>query len=213
MSHFALKKCVSLGYKVVSLSDTRGTLYKPDGFTSEDVLLIEQHKLRSSIPLDKLFGMSVIGKAQFFPGLAPWDLDVPMDVALPSAFQNEVDADQMKKMTGNGCRIVVEGANMPLTNGAIDVLKGVAGNLYIPGKAGNAGGVACSGLEMMQNAGFAQWTSEEVDAKLKGIMETIFENISTTAAKYGRNNDFQFGANVAGFMKVAQAMEALGEFL
>lgn len=213
VSHFALKKCVSLGYKVVSLSDTRGTLYKPDGFTSEDVLLIEQHKLRSSIPLDKLFGMSVIGKAQFFPGLAPWDLDVPMDVALPSAFQNEVDADQMKKMTGNGCRIVVEGANMPLTNGAIDVLKGVAGNLYIPGKAGNAGGVACSGLEMMQNAGFAQWTSEEVDAKLKGIMETIFENISTTAAKYGRNNDFQFGANVAGFMKVAQAMEALGEFL
>ena len=198
---------------MVSLSDTRGCLYKPDGFTTEDVLLIEQHKLRSSVPLDKLFGMAVIGKAQFFPGMSPWDLDVPLDVALPSAFQNEVGAEQMKRMAGNGCKIVVEGANMPLTNDAIDVLKAVPGNLYIPGKAGNAGGVACSGLEMMQNAGFAQWTTEEVDAKLKGIMETIFENISSTALKYGKENDFQFGANVAGFVKVAQAMEALGEFL
>lgn len=213
VSHFALKKCVSLGYKVVSLSDTRGCLYKPSGFTAEDVAVIEQHKLRAGVSLDKLFGMAVIGKAEFYPGQSPWDLDIPMDVALPSAFQNEVAAEQMKVMAGNGCRIVVEGANMPLTNGAIDVLKATPGNLYIPGKAGNAGGVACSGLEMMQNAGFAQWTPEEVDAKLKGIMETIFANISTTAEEYGRKNDFQFGANVAGFMKVVTAMEALGEFV
>jgi len=213
VSHFALKKCVSLGYKVVSISDTRGTLYKESGFTMEDVLLIEQHKLRSSIPLDKLFGMTVIGKSQFFPGASPWDLDIPLDVALPCAFQNEVGDAAMKQMVRNGCRVVVEGANMPLTNGAIDVLKAVSDFLYVPGKAGNAGGVACSGLEMMQNAGFAQWTPEEVDAKLKGIMETIYENISSTAAKYNRKNDFQFGANVCGFLKVANAMEALGEFV
>ena len=157
--------------------------------------------------------MTVIGKAQFFPGTSPWDLDIPLDVALPCAFQNEVGDVAMKRMADNGCRVIVEGANMPLTNGAIDVLKTVPDFLYIPGKAGNAGGVACSGLEMMQNAGFAQWTPEEVDAKLKGIMETIYENISTTALKYGRKNDFQFGANVAGFLKVATAMEALGEFV
>lgn len=214
VSFFALKKCVSLGYKVVSISDTRGTLYKESGFTDEDVRLIEQHKLRAGVALDKLFGMAVIGKSEFFPGSSPWDLDVvPLDVALPCAFQNEVGAAQMRRMVAHGCRMVVEGANMPLTNDAIDVLKATPGNLYIPGKAGNAGGVAVSGLEMIQNAHFTQWTTREVDGKLKTIMETIFDDISSTAAEYGRKNDFQFGANVAGFVKVVKAMEALGEFL
>jgi len=213
VSHFALKKCVNLGYKVVSISDTRGTLYKSDGFTKEDVEVIEQNKLRKGVSLDKVFSMMLIAKAEFVPGKAPWDMDIPLDVALPCAFQNEVDADQMKNMVSNGCRYVVEGANMPLTNAAIDIIKPTPGAKYIPGKAGNAGGVAVSGLEMMQNAHFAQWTHAEVDAKLKNIMETIFSTISSTAAEYGQDNDFQFGANVAGFLKVAKAMEALGEFL
>jgi len=213
VSHFALKKCVELGYKVVTLSDTKGTLYKEAGFTEEDVLTLEQHKLRSGIPLDKIFGMAVIGKSQFYPGKAPWDLDIPLHVALPCAFQNEVDDKHMDMMVRNGVHMIVEGANMPLTNDAIEVFKKVPDGKYIPGKAGNAGGVAVSGLEMVQNAHFAQWTHEEVDAKLKNIMETIYATISKTAEEYGRKNDYQFGANVAGFLKVVVAMEALGEFL
>ena len=134
---------------------------------------------------------------------------VPADIILPCATQNEIDAEAAKQIVANGAMGVFEGANMPCTPEAISIIKS-AGLLYSPGKASNAGGVATSGLEMSQNSERLSWTFEEVDAKLKGIMESIYTACAEAAEKYGMAGDIQAGANIAGFLKVADAMLAQG---
>ena len=135
--------------------------------------------------------------------------DVPCDVALPCATQNELGLEDAQNLKANGCIAVCEGANMPSTPEAIEVYQG-AGILYVPGKASNAGGVATSALEMSQNSQHLSWTFDEVDQKLHQIMKNIYSNISATAKEYGLQDDFVAGANIAGFRKVADAMMAQG---
>ena len=130
---------------------------------------------------------------------------VPCDIALPCATQNELNAESAKALIANGCIGVFEGANMPCTPEAITAIKG-AGLMFSPAKASNAGGVATSGLEMSQNSGRISWTFEEVDSKLKNIMEGIYKACADAAEKYGMKGDIQAGANIAGFLKVADAM-------
>ncbi len=136
-----------------------------------------------------------------------WDVDV--DVALPCATQNELNGEEAKLLVANSVIAVAEGANMPCTPEAVAVFQ-EAGVLFAPGKASNAGGVATSGLEMSQNSLRLSWTREEVDEKLENIMINIHKNASETAKEYGREGDYVFGANVAGFLKVAEAMTAQG---
>ena len=134
---------------------------------------------------------------------------VPADIYLPCATQNEIDAESARAIVANGAIGVFEGSNMPCTPEAISIIKG-AGLLYSPGKASNAGGVATSGLEMSQNSERLSWSFEEVDGKLQGIMESIYNACAAAAEKYGMPGDIQAGANIAGFLKVAEAMLAQG---
>jgi glutamate dehydrogenase (NADP+) len=130
---------------------------------------------------------------------------VPCDVALPCAIQNELDAPDARALLSNGCRYVVEGANMPTTRGALQVFR-EGGLVFAPGKAANAGGVAISGLEMAQNRACESWSSERVDKSLRGIMASIHEICTAAAERYGRPGDYVLGANVGGFVRVAEAM-------
>ena len=137
------------------------------------------------------------------------DRTVPCDIALPCATQNEINKESAEALVKGGCTVVCEGANMPSTPEAIEVYLS-NGILYGPAKASNAGGVATSGLEMSQNSERLSWSFEEVDAKLKGIMENIFANVDAAAEKYGHPKNYVMGANIAGFVKVADAMLAQG---
>jgi glutamate dehydrogenase (NADP+) len=151
--------------------------------------------------------------ADAFPGVSyragkrPWDL--PCDVAFPSATQNEVEAEDARNLANGGCKAVAEGANMPSTPGAVEIYR-QSGMVFGPAKAANAGGVAVSALEMSQNADFESWTREEVDNKLQGIMAAVHQQCADAAEEYGVAGDLAAGANIAGFVKVANAMVAQG---
>jgi glutamate dehydrogenase (NADP+) len=206
VAQYAIEKCTQLGAKVVTLSDSNGTIYDPDGIDAEKLAFIFELKnvKRGRIKdyADKY------PSAKYFDGARPWKL-AKFDVAMPCATQNELDEDDAKALLDNGVICVAEGANMPSTIGAVNAFI-AAKILYAPGKASNAGGVATSGLEMCQNSGRISWTSEEVDAKLKSIMKNIHDN----CVKYGTEEDgtvnYVNGANIAGFVKVADAMMAQG---
>jgi glutamate dehydrogenase (NADP+) len=200
VAQFALQKVIHLGGKVVTVSDSSGYVYAADGFHSEhlDYLMELKNVRRGRVKeLADEFGF------EFFSGDRPWSQKV--DVALPSATQNELNGDEAQMLVDNGVIAVAEGANMPCTPEAIEVFQN-AGVLFSPGKASNAGGVATSGLEMSQNSLRMNWTREEVDQKLHAIMVSIHE----ACVKYGRNDDgsvdYVKGANIAGFVKVADAM-------
>lgn len=204
VAQYTVEKLISLGAKVVTLSDSDGYIYDPEGITRE--------KWEYVMELKNLYRGRIKEYAEKFgckyvAGARPWG--EKCDIALPSATQNELTGDDAKTLLANGCIAVSEGANMPSTPEAIDeFLK--AGILYAPGKAANAGGVSVSGLEMTQNAQHLSWTSEEVDNRLHQIME----DIHAQCVKYGSRPDgsvnYVKGANVAGFMKVARAMMAQG---
>ena len=196
----AVQKATELGAKVVTLSGPDGFIYDPDGIKGEkiDYML----KLRSSNK-DIVEDYAKEFKVQFFPGKKPWEIKV--DVALPCATQNEIQVGDAKKLVENGCMCVCEGANMPTTIDAYKIFS-EAGILYSPGKASNAGGVATSGLEMTQNSMRLPWSKEEVDNKLKDIMMRIHETCLTTADRFGTPGNYVNGANIAGFLKVADAM-------
>jgi glutamate dehydrogenase (NADP+) len=200
VAQFALQKVIHLGGKVVTVSDSSGYVYAADGFHSEhlDYLMELKNVRRGRVKeLADEFGF------EFFSGDRPWSQKV--DVALPCATQNELNGDEAQMLVDNGVIAVAEGANMPCTPEAIEVFQN-AGVLFSPGKASNAGGVATSGLEMSQNSLRMNWTREEVDQKLHAIMVSIHE----ACVKYGRNDDgsvdYVKGANIAGFVKVADAM-------
>ena len=200
---YAAEKATQLGAKVVAMSDSNGCVYDPKGIDLDLVKEIKEVK-RGRI---KEY-VNTHTDATYTEGSGNiWS--VPCDIALPCATQNELHEEHAKILVANGCKVVCEGANMPTTPEAIHVFQ-TNGVLYAPGKASNAGGVACSGLEMSQNSMRYSWTFEEVDNKLKGIMENIYETVSKTAKEYDAEDNFVIGANIAGFEKVAKAMHAQG---
>ena len=203
---YAVEKATQLGAKVVAMNDSNGYVYDPNGINLDVVKDIKEVK-RGRI---KEYADRVEG-ATYTEGLGIWN--IKCDIYLPCATQNELGIDGAKTLVANGCKYVVEGANMPTTLDATTYLQ-ENGVLFMPGKAANAGGVATSALEMSQNSERLSWTFEEVDGKLKGIMETIYANISDAAKRYnatvGGQTDYVAGANIAGFEKVVDAMLAQG---
>ncbi|MBQ6042696.1 MAG: NADP-specific glutamate dehydrogenase [Clostridia bacterium] len=200
---YACEKAQSLGAKVVAMSDSNGYVYDPDGIKLDVIKQIKEVE-RGRI---KEYAARVKG-AEYHEGCRGiWS--VKCDVALPCATQNEINGEEAAILVKNGVIAVAEGANMPSTPEAIETFQ-KAGVLFAPAKAANAGGVATSGLEMCQNSMRYSWTAEEVDAKLKGIMENIFHNIYNAAEQFGKSGNLVAGANIAGFLKVADAMLAQG---
>ena len=199
---YAIEKAQQLGAKVVTCSDSNGWVYDPEGIDVEllkDVKEVKRQRLTEYAARRE--------SAQYHEGRGVWS--VKADVALPCATQNELDLDDAKNLVANGVLAVCEGANMPTTLDATKYLQ-ENGVLFVPGKASNAGGVAVSALEMSQNSERLSWSFEEVDGKLKDIMVNIYHNIDKAAKKYGLDGDYVAGANIAGFLKVAEAMEAQG---
>jgi glutamate dehydrogenase (NADP+) len=204
VAQFAVEKAMALGAKVVTVSDSSGTVVDEEGFTPEKLAILMKVKNQD---YGRVNDYAQLVGARFEAGKTPWHIKV--DVALPCATQNELDANDAKTLIANGVICVAEGANMPSTIEAAKAFE-AAGVLYAPGKASNAGGVATSGLEMSQNALRLSWSREEVDARLLGIMK----NIHAACLKYGKRSDgsvsYIDGANIAGFVKVADAMLAQG---
>ena len=199
---YATEKAQQLGAKVVTLSDSTGWIHDPTGI---DVALLKQIKEvergRISEYAKRREGV------EYHDGRGVWS--IPCDIALPCATQNELFLDDAQALAKNGCKIVAEGANMPTTMDATEFLLD-NGVTFFPGKAANAGGVATSGLEMSQNSERLSWTFEEVDAKLQGIMKSIYHAADDAAKEYGHEGNFVMGANIAGFVKLAEAMMAQG---
>ncbi len=199
---YATQKAQQLGAKVVTVSDSTGWVYDPDGI---DVALLKEVKEVKRARLTE-YAAARPG-AQYHEGRGVWS--VKCDIALPCATQNELLLEDAKELVANGCLAVAEGANMPTTLEATEYLQQNK-VLFAPGKAANAGGVATSALEMSQNSERLSWTFEEVDSKLKNIMVNIFHNLDDAAKRYGKEGDYVTGANIAGFEKVADAMIAQG---
>ncbi len=203
VAQYAAEKCMQLGGKVVAMSDSQGYVYDPHGMDLKVLFDIKQRRrARISVYADEVPG------SEYHEGCRNiWN--VKCDIAMPCASQNEMDADGAKALVANGCIGVFEGANMPLTPEAIAAVQG-AGLLYSPGKASNAGGVAVSGLEMSQNSMRLSWTFEEVDQRLHDIMKNIYRACYDASVQCGQPGNLMLGANVAGFLKVAEAMMAQG---
>ena len=202
VAQYAVQKAEQLGAKVVTVSDSNGYVYDPDGIdfdTLVDIKQVKRGRIKEYVESRP--------SAVYHEGARPWGENC--DIALPCATQNELHLEDAKKLVSGGCRYVAEGANMPTTLDATQYLKD-NGVFFAPGKASNAGGVATSGLEMSQNHEHLSWTFEEVDQKLQGIMNSIYVAASNAAKEYGHEGDLVFGANIAGFLKVADAMMAQG---
>jgi len=204
VAQYATEKCIQLGAKVVTLSDSRGYIYDKDGIDADKLAFVLELK---NVKRGRIKEYAEKYGCEYHEGQRPWG--VKCDVALPCATQNEVNKAEAETLIKNGCFVVAEGANMPSEPDAIEVYQANK-ILYAPGKAANAGGVAVSGLEMSQNSMRYNWTREEVDAKLQQIMK----DIHATCVKYGKEGDnyvnYVNGANVGGFVKVADAMLAQG---
>ena len=200
---YATEKATQLGGKVVALSDSNGYIYDKNGIDLDCVKQlkeVERKRIKEYVTTHP--------DAEYHEGCSGiWT--IPCDIALPCATQNEINKESAEALAKNGCYAVAEGANMPSTPEAIEVY--FANNmLYGPAKAANAGGVATSGLEMSQNSERLSWTFEEVDSKLHGIMVSIFKSCDDAAKEYGMEGNYMAGANIAGFLKVAEAMKAQG---
>lgn len=200
---YATEKAQEYGAKVVALSDSNGYIHDPDGIDLEcikEIKLVKRSRIKEYVDTHP--------KAKYVEGCRGiWS--IPCDIALPCATQNELNGEEAKTLLANGCKAVGEGANMPSTPEAVEAFL-AAGIVFGPAKAANAGGVATSALEMCQNSARYSWSFEEVDQKLHGIMNKIYENASKAAAEYGCPDNLVVGANIAGFLKVAEAMYAQG---
>ncbi|MBO7429173.1 MAG: NADP-specific glutamate dehydrogenase [Paludibacteraceae bacterium] len=209
VAQYAVEKCTQLGAKVLTVSDSNGSIYDPDGISKEKLDFIFELK---NVKRGRIKEYAAkYPSAKYYENQRPWQIAEikSLDVAMPCATQNELDGADAKALLAKGVKVVAEGANMPSTIEAVNAFI-AAKILYSPGKASNAGGVATSGLEMCQNSGRISWTAEEVDNKLKWIMKNIHDN----CVKYGKEADgtvnYVKGANIAGFVKVADAMLAQG---
>ena len=199
---YAIQKAQQLGAKVVTCSDSNGWVYDPEGI---DLAALKEIKEVNRARLTEY--KKYRPDSEYHEGRGVWQ--IKCDIALPCATQNELFIEDAKQLVANGCIAVCEGANMPTTLDATKYLQD-NGVFFIPGKASNAGGVATSALEMSQNSERLSWTFEEVDQKLQGIMTNIYKNINAAAKRYGKENDYVTGANIAGFEKVLEAMLAQG---
>ncbi|GGC18317.1 glutamate dehydrogenase [Oxalicibacterium flavum] len=206
VAQFAAEKAMELNAKVVTVSDSGGTLYVKEGFTDE---LLEELKEWKNVQRGRLDEFAKVRGLQFEAGKRPWH--IPVDIALPCATQNELDGDDARKLVANGAICVAEGANMPATLEAVDVFL-EARTLYAPGKASNAGGVSTSGLEMSQNALRLSWHHAEVDERLHGIMKEIHANCAHHGKRADGSINYVDGANIAGFVKLADAIVAQGVY-
>ncbi|QOI94475.1 NADP-specific glutamate dehydrogenase [Aeromonas salmonicida] len=204
VAQYAIEKAMALGAKVITASDSGGTVHDPDGFTPDKLARLMELKNEQR---QRIADYAHDQGLEYFSGRTPWHL--PTQIALPCATQNELGEEDARQLVANGVQLVAEGANMPSCAAAIKVFH-EAKVLFAPGMAANAGGVATSGLEMSQNAQRLSWTREEVDARLKGIMTSIH----ATCVRYGEEEqghvNYESGANIAGFVKVADAMLAQG---
>jgi glutamate dehydrogenase (NADP+) len=201
VAQYTVEKVNQLGGKCVTLSDSAGTIVDTDGIDAEKLAFVLELKNVKRGRIAEY--VKKYPKAQYLDGKRPWG--VKCDCAFPSATQNEVSGADAQELVKNGCKLVAEGANMPTTPEGVEVF--LANKLmYGPGKAANAGGVATSGLEMSQNSMRLSWSREEVDAKLKGIMKAIHDNAYKASQEYGQAGNYVMGANIAGFVKVADAM-------
>ncbi|MDD6011797.1 MAG: NADP-specific glutamate dehydrogenase [Oscillospiraceae bacterium] len=199
---YAIEKAQQLGAKVLTATDSTGWIYDPDGI---DVAALKEIKEVRRQRLSEY--KNYRPNSEYHEGKGVWS--VKADIVLPCATQNELDLEGAKQIVANGTKVVAEGANMPTTVEATEYLQ-KNGVLFLPGKAANAGGVATSALEMSQNSERMSWSFDKVDAKLKGIMVGIYHNIDDAAKKYGLDGNYVAGANIAGFEKVADAMNAQG---
>ena len=199
---YAIEKAAQLGAKVVTCSDSTGWVYDPDGI---DVAALKEIKEVKRARLTEY--KNYRPNSEYHEGRGVWQIKA--DIALPCATQNELGIEDAKALVANKVTVVAEGANMPTTEEATKYLQD-NGVFFIPGKAANAGGVATSALEMSQNSERLSWSFEEVDRQLKGIMEGIYHNIDDAAKRYGFEDNFVVGANIAGFEKVLDAMNAQG---
>jgi len=200
VAQYTVEKLNQLGAKVVTLSDSNGTIYDPAGINADKLAFVMELK---NVKRGRIKDYADKFGAQYLDGQRPWG--VKCDCAFPSATQNEVTGEEAKTLIKNGCKLVSEGANMPSNPDAIEAYIG-GKILYGPAKAANAGGVATSGLEMSQNSMRLGWTREEVDQRLHNIMISIHDNCANTAKEYGAAGNYMLGANIAGFTKVADAM-------
>ncbi len=200
VAQYTVEKLLQLGAKPVTLSDSNGTIYDKDGIDAEKLAWVLDLK---NVKRGRIKEYTAKWGGEYLDGKTPWC--VPCQCAFPSATQNEISGDEAKMLLKNGCYLVSEGANMPSTPAAVDQFL-AAKILYGPGKAANAGGVATSGLEMSQNSMRLLWGRDEVDARLHEIMINIHRNCAETAKEYGQPTNYVMGANIAGFVKVADAM-------
>ena len=205
VAQFAAEKLIACGARVLTLSDSSGFIYDKDGIDKTKLSYIKQLKNAERGRISEY--VKKYPSAEFTQNARPWT--VPVDCAFPCATQNEMDETNAQTLVQNGVKLVAEGANMPCTPEAVQTFQ-KAGVLFAPGKASNAGGVAVSGLEMSQNSMRYSWTREEVDAKLKTIMKDIHDNAYEAAERFGIKGNYVAGANIAGFLKVAEAMIAQG---
>ena len=204
VAQYAVEKAMSLGAKVVTVSDSSGVVVDEEGFTTEKLAELMEIK---NVQYGRASDYAAKVGAQYIAGARPWD--VPVDVALPCATQNEIDEADARTLIDNGIICIAEGANMPSTLGATKLFES-SGVLFAPGKASNAGGVATSGLEMSQNAMRLAWSRDEVDGRLHGIMCQIHEQCLLHGRREDGSVSYVAGANIAGFVKVAEAMIAQG---
>ena len=202
VSIYKIEKAQQMGAKVVTCSDSTGWVYDPEGI---DVAALKEIKEVKRARLTEY--KNYRPNSEYHEGRGVWSVKV--DIALPCATQNELHLEDAKQLVANGCIAVAEGANMPTTLEATQYLQ-ENGVLFAPGKASNAGGVATSALEMSQNSERLSWTFEEVDAKLQNIMVNICHNAADAAKRYGAEGNYVVGANIAGFEKVVDAMQAQG---
>jgi glutamate dehydrogenase (NADP+) len=200
VAQFTAQKLLELGARPVTFSDSSGFVYDPEGVDAEKLAYVMELK---NVRRGRIKEYAEQFRCEYHHGETPWR--VPCDAAFPSATQNEIEDSDAKLLVANGCKVVSEGANMPSTPSAIAVFQ-AANVLFGPGKAANAGGVATSGLEMSQNAMRLSWTAPEVDARLRQIMHAIFVATAEAAEEYATKGDYVAGANIAGFVKVADAM-------
>jgi len=200
VAQYTTEKLLQLGAKVVTLSDSDGSIYDPEGINAEKLAWVMDLKNKRR---GRIKEYADTFKAVYREGVRPWF--VPCDCAFPSATENEINGQDAQELLRQGCKLVCEGANMPCTPEAIELFQ-QAGILYAPGKAANAGGVATSGLEMSQNSTRLSWTREDVEQRLHQIMINIHKNCYQTAEKYGCPGNYMVGANICSFLKVANSM-------
>jgi len=206
VAQFTGEKLLHYGAIPVSFSDSSGLIYKPDGFKQRDIKVLADIKSNRNARVSELG--NIISGVQYFTDANPWNLE-DIFCAFPSATQNEIQKVDAENLLSNGCQGVFEGANMPCTPEAVSTFRGKL--IYGPGKAVNAGGVAVSGLEMAQNAQMTTWSRELVDQKLHVLMKSIYKQCANAAEEYGHKGDLKLGANIAGFLRVANAIMDQGQ--